>query len=111
MIAKSITYLINLAITTGQIPFDWKEAKVIPVYKQGKKNDVNNYRPISVLPIISKIMERAIQMQLLERTENNILSDHQFGFRKGHSTQTTVVSPVDKILYDMDNQKMTGAAS
>ncbi|CAB4008026.1 Hypothetical predicted protein, partial [Paramuricea clavata] len=110
VLAKPIAHIENLTITTGQIPSEWKEAKVIPVYKKGKRNDTDNYRPISVLPLISKVMERAIQLQLLNFIkENNILSTHQSGFRKQHSTETTVVSLVDKILDNMDKQKTTGA--
>ena len=107
---KPIAYIVNLTITTGRILSDWKEAKVIPVYKKSKRNDVDNYRPISVLPLISKVLERAIQSQLLEFIhENNILSTHQSGFRKQYSMETTVVSLVDKILDNMDKQKTTGA--
>ena len=61
-IAKPIAYLINLTILTGIIPQEWKEAKVTPIFKSGEKDDVNNYRPIFVLPLISKIMERAVQV-------------------------------------------------
>ena len=60
IIAKPVTYLINLTISTGEIPSQWKEARVTPIYKTGKKDDENNYRPISVLPLVSKVMERAI---------------------------------------------------
>ena len=62
-IAKPIAYLINLSILTGIIPQEWKEAKVTPIFKSDEKDDVNNYRPISVLPLISKIMERTVQVQ------------------------------------------------
>ena len=68
VIAKPITYLVNLTISTGLIPAEWKDARVTPIFQSGAKNDVNNnyrYRPISVLPLVSKIMERAIQVQFL----------------------------------------------
>ena len=58
-VANPIANLINLTFSTGEIPQEWKEAKVTPIFKSGEKDDVNNYRPISVLPLISKIMERA----------------------------------------------------
>ena len=64
-IAKPIAFIINLSISKGKIPSEWKTAKIIPVHKCGPKTDINNYRPISILPIVSKIMERAIQIQLL----------------------------------------------
>ena len=109
-VAKPIANLINLTFSTGEIPQEWKEAKVTPIFKSGEKDDVNNYRPISVLPLISKIMERAIQVQLVSfLTENNVLSEHQSGFRKRHSTQTAVTYLSDFILENMDKQKLTGA--
>ena len=110
VIAKLITYLVNLTISTGLIPAGWKDAGVTPIFKSGAKNDVNNYRPISVLPLVSKIMERAIQVQFLAfLTEHDLLSDFQSGFRKKHSTETAVVYLTDYILEQMDRQMITGA--
>ena len=92
VIAKPITYLVNLTISKGLIPAEWKDARVTPIFKSGARNDVNNYRPISVLPPVSRIMERAIQVQLLAfLTEHDLLSDYQSGFREKHSTETAVV--------------------
>ena len=86
---------------TGIIPQEWKEAKVTPIFKSGEKDDVNNYHPISLLPLISKIMERTVQVQLVSfLTENNVLSEHQSGFRKRHSTQTAVTYLTDFDLVD-----------
>ena len=94
-----------MTFSTCESPQEWKEAKVTPIFKSGEKDDVNNYRPISVLPLISKIMERAIQVQLV----NSVLSEHQSGFRKRHSTQPAVTYLSDFILEHMDKQKLTGA--
>ena len=55
MIYKSVTFLINLSIRTNYFPVTWKRAKVIPIYKSESKMEVSNYRPISILPILSKI--------------------------------------------------------
>ena len=110
VIAKPITYLVNLTISTGLIPAEWKDARVTPIFKSGARNDVNNYRPISVLPPVSRIMERAIQVQFLAfLTEHDLLSDYQSGFRKKHSTETAVVYLTDYILEHMDRQMITGA--
>ena len=109
-VAKPIANLINLTFSTGEIPQEWKEAKVTTIFKSGEKDDINNYRPISVLPLLSKIMERPIQVQLVSfLTENNALSEHQSGFRKRHSTQTAVTYLSDFILENTDKQKLTGA--
>ena len=59
-IAKPISYVINLSLRTGQVPTDWKIARVVPVHKSRSTVDFNNYRPISILPVISKIIERAV---------------------------------------------------
>ena len=110
MITKPITDIINKTFLTGKIPRQWKEAKVTPTFKAGSKGNENNYRPISVLPLFSKVMERAAQVQLLQfMTQNNVLSMFQSGFRKMHSTETAVVHLVDQILEGMDGQKLTGA--
>ena len=111
VIVKPVTYFINLAISTGDVPSQRKEAKVTPIYKTERKDDENNYRPISVLPLISKVMERAVQVQLLAfLDENKILSVFQSGFRKKYSTETAVVYLVDLIFEHMDWQQLTGAA-
>ena len=97
-IAWPVTYLVNLTIKTGVVPSQWKEARVTTSFKSGKKDNENNYRPISVLPLISKIMERSIQTQLVTfLTGNKALSTCQSGFRTNRSTETAVVHLVDNI--------------
>ena len=111
VIAKPVTYLINLTILAGEIPSQWKEVTVTPIYKTGKKDDENNYHLISVLPLVSKVMERTIQVQPLSFLDDKkVLSMFQSGFRKKHSTETAVVHLVDHILEHMDKQQLTGAA-
>ena len=104
-----ITHIINLTIQTGTIPDDWKEATITPIYKDGDKNSPANYRPISILPAISKIMERVIHSQLHGHlNEHHLLSEAQFGFRKNHSTVTCILKLLDDIYYNMELGKMTG---
>ena len=87
-ISDSLTYIFNQAITLSLFPHEWKTARVIPLYKNGQRNLPGNYRPISVLPVISKIMERILYDQLYNYlTKFELLSDCQFGFRKFHSIQ------------------------
>ena len=108
--ARYITHLINLSLSSACFPSEWKNAKVTPIHKSGAKNDPDNYRPISVLPILSKIMERAVCQQLQSYLEENcLLSKFQFGFRKNHSTQLSVTYFTDKILKAMDQGNLTGA--
>ena len=81
VIAKPITYLVNLTISTGLIPAEWKDARVTATFKSGARKDVNNYQAISVLSLVSKIMESAIQEQLLAfLTQHDLLSIYQSGF-------------------------------
>ena len=103
-------YLANLTISTGLIPAEWKDARETPIFKSGARNDVNNYQLISVLSLVSKIMERAIQEQFLAfLTEHDLLLFYQSGFQKKHSTETAIVYLTDYILEHMDRQMITGA--
>ncbi len=74
IIAEPFTYIINLLLTTNTVPRALKEALVTPIYKKGNKLNVTNYRPVSILSIVSKILERVIYT-LVEQylTDNNIL--------------------------------------
>ena len=97
-IREVITYLINLSILTNVFPEEFKYAKVKPLFKKGNKTEVENYRPISVLCIVSKILEKAVFVQLEQYlSENNILYNYQSGFRKGHSTDTCLINLFDYI--------------
>ena len=66
LIAGPIANIINLSQKTGKIPHEWKIAIVNPLHKSGDKSSYDNYRPISILPVISKIMEKAVNTQLIE---------------------------------------------
>jgi hypothetical protein len=81
VIADSLTYLVNQTITLSSFPDEWKMARVIPLYRCGHRNIPGNYRHISILPTISKIMERILYNQLYNYlTEFGLLSGGQFGF-------------------------------
>ena len=71
LIAKLLTYVINMSLSEGVIPTEWKATKVIPLYKSGLRTEIDNYRPISVLPSLSKILERIVHRQLLTYVESN----------------------------------------
>ena len=66
VIAKPLTTIINLSLAKGKVPDEWKAARVIPLFKKGKIENLDNYRPISVLSTASKILERAVHCQLYE---------------------------------------------
>ena len=95
-ISNCIAHICNLSLYSSQFPDNWKRAKVTPIYKTGDKSDVSNYRPISVLPITSKIIERAVHEQLYNYiSSTNNLSSAQSGFRSNHSTTTTLLDVQD----------------
>ena len=70
---KPLSFIINLSITTGRVPNVWKMAKIVPIHKSGATDRPENYRPISVLPILSKILEKAVHCQLMQFLEENHL--------------------------------------
>jgi len=100
LISLSLTHLFNLSLSTNKIPRIWKSAFVVPLSKGGDPSQLDNYRPISKLCIISKILEKLVSEQLTQYLNiNNILSTNQSGFRKGYSTCTAVL----KVLNDIDH--------
>ena len=102
-LARPLTLLINLSFSEGFFPDDLKIARVVPVFKTGDRSDEKNYRPISILPVVSKLYEYAILDRLLSfLEEHNILSDRQFGFRKGKSTGMAVASLYEKAISDLE---------
>ncbi len=107
--AKIICHIINLTIRHNIIPDDWKTATITPIYKDGDKDDPANYRPISILPALSKILERIIHTQLYEHIDNNnVLSNAQFRFRKGHSTSSCILNLLDTIYCNVEENRLTG---
>ncbi len=107
--AKILTHIIKLIIDKNQIHLEWKYAIETPLYKENDRDQACNYRPISILPAISKILEKTIHYQLYHHiTANKLLSSAQFGFRKYHYTSTCVLSLIDVIFKNMDANKLTG---
>ena len=102
-ICEVLTHICNLSLAAGIFPHELKIAKITPIFKTGKANDVKNYRPISVLPAISKIIEKCVLLQLEEfMTAHDILTECQFGFRGGRSTETAVQTFVDDVYCSFD---------
>lgn len=102
-IASPLKHIINLSFKTGIFPNSLKQATVIPIFKTGDKLSVNNYRPISLLSPISKIIEKAVKNRLYKFLEDNkILSDNQYGFRKGRSTSDAIAALTKIVSYNLD---------
>jgi hypothetical protein len=98
LISDSLSYIFNQAIALCIFPHKWKITRVIPLFKNGKRNLPGNYRPISVLPAISKVMERILHTQLSEQ----LLYEHQYGFRKFHSTASALLDCTNDWYINMD---------
>ena len=80
------------------VPEVWKKALVTPLFKSGSRNEAGNYRPVSILPAVSKLMERVVHNQVMEYFNcNKIESEAHFGFRKGHSTTTCILSSLNDV--------------
>ena len=108
-ITEPITFIINSCISQGVFPDKLKFACVTPLFKSGTRDDPNNYRPISILPTLSKIFERHIANQLKQYLkENELLYYRQSGFRENHSCQTALIRLIDDWLSDIDNGKLIG---
>ena len=110
IIIPHLTKLIELCLVQGVFPTVLKKSLITPVYKSGLKDDVANYRPISVLSTVSKILEKVLNTRLTSFLEHNkILSDSQFGFRQGRSTEDAVGQLVDHVSSCVDaKQKCVG---
>ncbi len=103
-VAELISILINKSLETGHVPTDLKIAKIIPVYKAKEHNLFTNYRPISLLPILSKILEKVMHSRVYScLKKNNILYKHQYGFQKGCSTIDAVTQFVHDTPLALDN--------
>ena len=98
---------MNQILNTGIIPDKFKIAKVIPIYKKDDPSLFTNYRPISLLPGISKIIEKIVFNQLsVYFKDSKLFTEHQYGFRKEHSTEHAVLELIDRITKTMDNDEI-----
>ena len=101
-----LTHVINLSFTSGVFPSELKIARVIPLLKAGDPMHMSNYRPVSVLPLFSKIFERLMYNRLIDFVnKHKILYSYQFGFRDGYSTNLAMLYLVDKISNAIDNDE------
>ena len=108
IIASPITHILNEQILRNSFPTAWKTARVSPIPKNDSPTDADHYRPISVLPALSKIYERLVLTQLLEYIQqHHILQDTVSGYRKGHSTGTIWLRIKDDIIKAMKKGEIT----
>ena len=98
-ILDPLTLTINQLLMSGIFPDKLKLAKVIPLYKKGDSTITDNYRPISLLPTISRLFEKIVFNQLLTYfSDNKLFYPSQYGFRRGHSTELAANELIDSIV-------------
>jgi hypothetical protein len=102
-----LTKIVNQCISRGIFPDALKIAKVIPIHKKGDISNLTNYRPISLLPAISKIFEKVMHQQLHHYfKQNNLFYEAQYGFRPKFSTELAALHLVDQLTSDMDSNEI-----
>jgi retron-type reverse transcriptase len=107
-VSKPLAHIFNLTFTTGIIPEQIKTSLVTPVFKSNEENKFENYRPISVLTCFAQLLEKLMYKRLIKYVEKkNILSDHQYGFRKNRSTELAIIELVNKMTKEIDHGKYT----
>ena len=108
IVSRSLADIFNLSLSTGSVPERLKIAKVIPIYKKENAEIFSNYRPVSVLPCFSKILERLVFNRCMDYIDkNNLLNEKQFGFRPNHSTYMAIIELVDKIANAVERNETT----
>ena len=109
MVTKPLTLIINQMIVTGIYPKAFKTSKVSSIFKKGYNTLLSNYKPISLLPSITKIFERIIYNQLSKYfNDSNLLAEQQYEFRPGHSIELAAVKLVDSISHEMESGNTPG---
>ena len=104
---KPLTIVIKQSLITGIFPDELKIAKVIPLFKKNDASVIDNYRPISLLPSISKLFEKVVFLQLSEYfTCSKLLHEGQYGFRENHSTELASVELMDRIISAVDRKTL-----
>ena len=110
-IIPPITHIINLSIETHQFPHSWKKAKIIPLLKKEDPLDPKNYRPVAILTILSKVLEKVIFLQVAEYMDaNQLLHPNHHGFRDAHSNTTCLIQMYDGWVEAFDQGKYTTGA-
>ena len=107
-IVNPLTYICNLSLQTGIFPDDMKIAKVVPLFKSGDRHSFNNYRPISLLPQFSKVLEKIFYKRMVKFVEDKgIFHDNQFGFRSKRNTGQAILSLVEDVTDAIEKNSTT----
>ena len=93
VLSEPFSILFQKSLDTGELPSEWKKAVIKPIFKKGDTHSVENYRPVSLTPIVSKVMERIVKAEVMEHLlDQSILSEFQYGFLPGKSCESQLLS-------------------
>ncbi|CAM5112066.1 unnamed protein product [Natator depressus] len=106
VIAEPLAIIFENSWRSGEVPEDWKKANVVPIFKNGKKEDPGNYRPVSLTSVPGKIMEQVLKESILKHLEERkVIRNSQHGFPKGKSCLTNLIAFYDEITGSVDEGK------
>ena len=105
-ICTSLCSLFNKSLALGKLPAEWKLSNIVPILKNGPADDISNYRPISLLPLVSKVMERCVYDKIVDHISSK-LHKLQHGFLKGKSTTSQLLSVLHEIGNLLDTRVQT----
>ena len=109
LIESPLIHILNISLSTSEIPVNLKSAKVMPIYKKNTKMEAGNYRPISILNKMSILFERIAYQQLNKYLQtHHLLYEHQSGFRSSYSTETCLISLTDFPKQEQDKGNYIG---
>lgn len=106
-----VTKIINQSVCKEEFPDSWKSAIISPISKSGNQQTLSNYRPIGILPVMSKVLEKWISQQIRDHLSNTPFSLHplRFGFRPNHSTESANCYFIENMKSLLDKNSVVGA--
>ena len=107
-LAPITSHIFQLSLATGELPSDWRNANITPIFKKGDKHTASNYRPVLLTCVCCKLLEHIICRHILKHLENNrILTSLQHGFLSSHSYESQLIIPMHDIMKSFDAKKQT----
>ena len=105
----ALTHIVNLSISLRQFPSYWKNAKIIPLHKKDDQLNPKNFRPVAILPVFSKVLERVVFNQIIEYlSSNNLLHPSHHAYRANHNTTTALIQMYDEWVTAYDDGELSG---
>ncbi|GAB0179653.1 mitochondrial enolase superfamily member 1 [Grus japonensis] len=106
VLTKPLAFIYQQSWLSGEVPVDWRLANVMPIYKKSQKEDLQNYRPVSLTLVLEKVMEQIILTAIMRHIQDNqVIRPSQHGFMKGRSCLTNLISFYDKMTRLVDEGK------